>query len=87
MDMQVQSALFRLGLLGAVLAFSPAPCLAVDPKPADSPVDPGISNIAPYLLPGLIPDQGKWVKIARWGDADEARAMVVAGIERAKRAG
>jgi inorganic pyrophosphatase len=29
-------------------------------------------------------EPGKWVKISRWGDADEARAMVVAGIERAK---
>ena len=32
-------------------------------------------------------EPGKWVKIARWGDADEARAMVLAGIERAKKAG
>ena len=29
-------------------------------------------------------EPGKRVKIARWGDADEARAMVLAGIERAK---
>ena len=29
----------------------------------------------------LEPD--KWVKVVRWGDAAEARAMVVAGIERA----
>src|SRR5450432_814951 len=25
----------------------------------------------------------KWVKITRWGDADEARSLVLAGIERA----
>ena len=31
-------------------------------------------------------EPGKWVKIARWGDADEARAMVMAGIERAQKA-
>ena len=30
----------------------------------------------------LEPD--KWVKIVRWGDADEARALVKEGIERAK---
>ena len=29
-------------------------------------------------------EPGKWVKIVRWGDAEEARAMVQAGIERAK---
>ena len=29
-------------------------------------------------------EPGKWVKIVRWGDADEARAMVLEGIERAK---
>jgi inorganic pyrophosphatase len=29
-------------------------------------------------------EPNKWVKIIRWGDADEARAMVLAGIERAK---
>jgi inorganic pyrophosphatase len=29
-------------------------------------------------------EPGKWVKIARWGDADEARAMISAGIERAR---
>jgi len=29
-------------------------------------------------------EPGKWVKIIRWGDADEAKAMVMAGIERAK---
>jgi inorganic pyrophosphatase len=28
----------------------------------------------------------KWVKILRWGDAAEARAMIEAGIERAKQA-
>ena len=32
-------------------------------------------------------EPGKWVKIARWGDADEARRMVLEGIERAKAAG
>jgi len=31
-------------------------------------------------------EPNKWVKIVRWGDADEARAMVLAGIERAKTA-
>jgi inorganic pyrophosphatase len=29
-------------------------------------------------------EPNKWVKILRWGSAEEARAMVVAGIERAK---
>ena len=32
----------------------------------------------------LEPD--KWVKIMRWGDAEEARKMVLEGIERAKKA-
>ena len=32
----------------------------------------------------LEPD--KWVKIVRWGDADEARLLVLEGIERAKKA-
>ncbi len=31
-------------------------------------------------------EDGKWVKIIRWGDADEAHAMVLQGIERAKAA-
>ena len=31
-------------------------------------------------------EPNKWVKILRWGDADEARSMVLAGIERAKAA-
>jgi inorganic pyrophosphatase len=31
-------------------------------------------------------EPNKWVKIIRWGDADEARSMVIAGIERAKTA-
>ena len=31
-------------------------------------------------------EPNKWVKIIRWGDADEARSMVLAGIERAKAA-
>ena len=29
-------------------------------------------------------EPGKWVKIIRWGGADEAREMVLKGIERAK---
>jgi inorganic pyrophosphatase len=29
-------------------------------------------------------EPGKWVKIVRWGDADEARRLIVEGIERAK---
>ena len=29
-------------------------------------------------------EPGKWVKIVRWGDAEEARRLVVEGIERAK---
>ena len=29
-------------------------------------------------------EPNKWVKIQRWGDADEARNLVVAGIERGK---
>ncbi len=31
-------------------------------------------------------EPGKWVKIVRWGDAEEARAMVTAGMERAQTA-
>ena len=31
-------------------------------------------------------EQGKWVKVAGWGDAAEARRMIVEGIERAKQA-
>jgi inorganic pyrophosphatase len=31
-------------------------------------------------------EPGKWVKILRWGDAEEARNLVLAGIERAKAA-
>jgi len=29
-------------------------------------------------------EPNKWVKITRWGDANEARSLVLAGIERAK---
>jgi inorganic pyrophosphatase len=29
-------------------------------------------------------EPGKWVKIVRWGDADEARKLIVEGIARAK---
>ena len=32
-------------------------------------------------------EPGKWVKILRWGDAAEARAMVMQGIERARATG
>mgnify|MGYP001807766957 CR=1 FL=1 len=32
-------------------------------------------------------EEGKWVKIVRWGDADEARRLIVEGIERAKGTG
>ena len=32
-------------------------------------------------------EPGKWVKILRWGDADEARRLVLDGIERARAAG
>ena len=31
-------------------------------------------------------EPGKWVKIIRWGDAEEARSLVLEGIERAKAA-
>jgi inorganic pyrophosphatase len=31
-------------------------------------------------------EPGKWVKIMRWGDADEARALVLEGVARAKAA-
>ena len=31
-------------------------------------------------------EPGKWVKIIRWGDADEARKMIEAGMARAKTA-
>jgi inorganic pyrophosphatase len=29
-------------------------------------------------------EPNKWVKITRWGDAEEARSLILAGIERAK---
>jgi inorganic pyrophosphatase len=29
-------------------------------------------------------EPGKWVRIIRWGDAEEARSLVLAGIERAR---
>ena len=32
-------------------------------------------------------EPGKWVKIVRWGDAADAKRMVIEGIERAKAAG
>lgn len=32
-------------------------------------------------------EAGKWVKIAGWGDADQAKRMIVAAIKRAKQAG
>ncbi|MGO4572083.1 inorganic diphosphatase [Microvirga sp. 2TAF3] len=32
-------------------------------------------------------EPGKWVKIIRWGDAEEARRLIVEGIERAKKKG
>ena len=31
-------------------------------------------------------EEGKWVKVDHWGDAEDARAMIVAAIERAKKA-
>ena len=31
-------------------------------------------------------EPNKWVKIVRWGDAAEARGLVIEGIERAKKA-
>ncbi len=30
-------------------------------------------------------EPGKWVKILRWGDAEEARRLILEGVERAKR--
>ena len=32
-------------------------------------------------------EPGKWVKILRWGDAEEARRLLIEGIERAKASG
>jgi inorganic pyrophosphatase len=32
-------------------------------------------------------EPGKWVKIARWGDAEEAKTLIVEAIERAKKSG
>lgn len=32
-------------------------------------------------------EPGKWVKVVRWGDAEEARALLMEGIERAKSKG
>ena len=29
-------------------------------------------------------EPGKWVKVVRWGDADEAKHLIEAGVERAK---
>jgi inorganic pyrophosphatase len=29
-------------------------------------------------------EKGKWVKVAGWGDAEEARRLIVEAIERAK---
>jgi inorganic pyrophosphatase len=31
-------------------------------------------------------EPGKWVKILRWGDAEEAMRLILEGVERAKRA-
>jgi inorganic pyrophosphatase len=31
-------------------------------------------------------EPGKWVRIKHWGDADEARRLIVEGVERAKKA-
>jgi inorganic pyrophosphatase len=30
-------------------------------------------------------EPGKWVNIIRWGDADEAKRMIIEGVERAKK--
>ena len=30
-------------------------------------------------------EKGKWVKVLRWGDAEDARRLIVEGIERAKK--
>ena len=30
-------------------------------------------------------EKGKWVKVLRWGDADEARRLILEGIERAQK--
>ena len=32
-------------------------------------------------------EPGKWVKIVRWGDAEDAKRLIVEGIERAKAKG
>jgi inorganic pyrophosphatase len=32
-------------------------------------------------------EPGKWVKVVRWGDAEEAKRLILEGIERAKGAG
>jgi inorganic pyrophosphatase len=32
-------------------------------------------------------EPGKWVKIIRWGDADDARRLIAEAIERAKKQG
>jgi inorganic pyrophosphatase len=32
-------------------------------------------------------EPGKWVKVAGWGDADQAKRMIAAAIERARQAG
>ena len=29
-------------------------------------------------------EKGKWVKVGEWGDADEARRLILEGIDRAK---
>jgi inorganic pyrophosphatase len=45
-----------------------------------------IQQIEHFFLHYKDLEPNKWVKIVRWGDADEARALVLAGIERAKTA-
>jgi len=30
-------------------------------------------------------EEGKWVKVVRWGDADEAKALISAGVEAGKK--
>lgn len=45
-----------------------------------------IQQIEHFFLHYKDLEPNKWVKIVRWGDADEARMLVLEGIERAKAA-
>ena len=45
-----------------------------------------LSQIEHFFLHYKDLEPNKWVKIVRWGDAEEARKLVLEGVERAKKA-